>query len=253
MTIDNKQIMEYEKYLINILGYSKNTAHVYLFYIQKLLACNNDYKNFMNNNIQHSNNTKRVALSAMKNWYKYTKNNCYDEIVLPKKDKVIKDYITFEEYNVLINAYCRNKIKILIVMFLFQTGVRSSELLSIKIIDINEQKIIINGKGKKQRIIYISSKLKDCIEDHIKIKDLKSDDNLFDFDYRNLYKHISSMGALINKKISPHMFRRGFATYCMNKNIGIYEISLMLGHENINTTMCYLRNEEKIEVMKNLF
>lgn len=247
------QLNEYRDFLIKVLGYSQKTAITYLFYVKKLTEYNMNYKVMLNSFGDQTNNTKRVILSAVKNFYQYTKNNLCNEIVLPKKDRKIKDYITFEEYRKLLDFYYDSDLKKIIFRILFETGIRSSEFLSIRVSDIEDQKIIINGKGKKQRIVYTSIDLCKFIHQYIIDNKLKSDDYILNFGYRNLYKHIQTSGSTIDKNLSPHMFRRGFATYCMEKDIGIYEICLMMGHENINTTKTYLRNENKIEVMKNIF
>lgn len=252
-----ESLLEYKNYLTNILGYSNKTIATYLFYVQKLLYYKSNYLILMNSYLTKTNNTKRVMLSAIKNYYKFKDNETRNKIVLPKKEKNVKDHISFDEYNKLLNILLAKPKKyfqkILIIKILFETGIRSSELLGIKVEHINEQKIIINGKNKKQRIIYVSLNLLNLINDYIFLKKLSPWNFLFDFNYRNLHKHINYLGNLINKKLTPHMFRRGFATYCLDKNIGIYEISLMMGHENINTTKTYLRNEYKIEIMKSIF
>lgn len=251
--ITNKELQKYYNFLINIKGFSYRTASVYIFYINKLNNLNNDYIALMNNYNGLKNNTKRVILSAIKNYYKYINDINMNEIILPKKDIVIKDYITFDEYKKLLDIYQNKFSKILIIKLLFETGIRSSELIAIKVKDINNQKVVINGKGNKQRIIWISTKLAYFIEQYIEEKKLDENVSLFNFEYRNLYKHVKKFGNKINKDLTPHMFRRGFATYCIDANVGIYEISLMMGHEDINTTKTYLRNERKIEIMKFLF
>lgn len=250
-------IFQFTEYLTNIKCYSNNTILIYKKYINELNRYDNDYRKLLKKYASTSNNTKRVILSAIKLYYQYIDDKRYKDIELPKKEKKVLDYITYQEYNEIIN-YLENKKtpkldNILIVKFLYETGIRSSELLNIKRKDINDNQIIIHGKGNKQRIIYVSDKLLKLINKYIKIKKIQDNQKLFNFKYKCLYKKIRLMGKVIDKKITPHMFRRGFATYCIDNNIGIYEVSLMLGHENINTTKTYLRNDYKISIMKNIF
>lgn len=248
-------LCEFKKYLSNVKCYSKTTIKTYMKYIDKLEENNYDYKVMLNLHRDNSNNTKRVMLSAIKAFYKFTKDDRFYEIELPKKEKKVLDYLSYKEYQLIIKHLHRkptkNFSKIIITKLLFETGIRSSELLNIEIKNIDENKIKILGKNNKERIVYISHSFKEIISSYIKTR--KGQKYLFNFSYKYLHKVIGSFQKVINKKLTPHMFRRGFATYCIDNNIGIYELSLMMGHDNINTTRTYLRNEHRIELMKNIF
>ena len=76
---------------------------------------------------------------------------------------------------------------------------------------------------------------------------------MFPIGYKALYKRIRNLSKKVDKILSPHMFRRGFATYCAERNIGIYQISLMMGHENINTTKNYIKCTYSEEMMSAIF
>lgn len=238
--------MKYYNYLFSLKGYSKLTCNLYLKYAKELKHFNNDYFVLLNKYKNTSNNTKRVIISAIKNYYEFIKDERINELKLPKKDTKIQEYVTYDEYLKIIDFYksknTLNNLKTLIMIrLLFETGIRSSELLNIKVCDIKFKQIIINGKNKKQRIIYLSDSLFDLI-----LKKIELDKNiiLFNFSYKNLYKKISKIGyKILNKKISPHMFRRGFATYCSLNNIDIFDICMLMGHENINTTKMYIKKE----------
>lgn len=253
--MDTNRLKEFKNYIINIKGYSHRTYITYFFYLDKLNKLDNNYEELLNRHANVSNNTKRVILSSIKTYFHFINDERWKQIELPKKDRKVKDYISVDEYKKILDyLYTRNKInlsKIVLVRLLFETGIRSCELLSIKINNIKDNHIKIYGKNKKERVVYFSNNLKSEINQLILKDNLV--DNLFNFQYKNLNKKIKILGNKINKKLTPHMFRRGFATYCIDKNIGIYEISLMMGHENINTTKLYLRNEHRIEIMKNIF
>lgn len=248
-------LADFQSYLNNVKCYSKTTIKTYMKYIEKLSENNFDYKILLNLRKDNSNNTKRVMLSAIKAFYKYHKDERYYEIELPKKEKKVPDYLTYKEYKMIIEYLYKKPVKniskIIITKLLFETGIRSCELLNIEIKNIDEDKIKILGKNNKERIVYISHSFKEIISSYIEEK--KDEKYLFNFSYKYLHKVIGSFKKIINKKLTPHMFRRGFATYCIDNNIGIYELSLMMGHDNINTTRTYLRNEHRIELMKNIF
>lgn len=248
-------LSDFKKYLCNVKCYSKTTIKTYMKYIDRLCQNNFDYKIMLNLHKDNSNNTKRVMLSAIKVYYKYAKDDRFYEIELPKKEKRVLDYLTFKEYKLIIEYLYRKPVKnitkIIITKLLFETGIRSCELLNIEIKNIDQDKIKIFGKNSKERIVYISHSFEKIINSYIQSR--INQKYLFNFSYKYLHKVIGSFEKIINKKLTPHMFRRGFATYCIDKNIGIYELSLMMGHDNINTTRTYLRNEHRIELMKNIF
>lgn len=209
-------------------------------------------KNYKNTSV----NTKRIILSAIKCYLKYIKDERYKEIELPKKEEKVTNYITYDEYRKMLEHLeknsKRNIKKILLIKLLFETGLRSYEILNIKKENIDNEKIRIFGKGKKERLVFFSNSLNVYLQHFL--NNMNENDNLFNFQYKNLYKLTKELGKkVINKNISPHMFRRGFATHCINLNIGIYEISIMMGHKNINTTRGYIRSESKIMLMKDIF
>ncbi|WP_412032036.1 tyrosine-type recombinase/integrase [Malacoplasma muris] len=248
-----------DKYLIwlhSVKGYSILTCNVYYKYAKLLNESNMDYNIALSKFPNISNNTKRVILSAIKKFYYYKQDKRYTEIVLPKKNKIVCDYLSIDEYQKILNYVLNKKrvnwLKILMIRLLFETGIRSSELLSINSLDIKDNKIIIKGKNNKERLVYLSPSLTKILNNVI--SKTNGSTKIFHFGYKSLYKKIKLLGnKVLNKNLTPHMFRRGFATHCISNNIGIYELSLMMGHDNINTTKLYLRNDDKISVMQTLF
>jgi integrase/recombinase XerD len=74
---------------------------------------------------------------------------------------------------------------------------------------------------------------------------------VFNFGYKNLYQKIGSLDK--NKKITPHMLRRGFASYCNEKSIPLYDISISMGHSDINTTASYINKTSGDIDLSNIF
>lgn len=170
-----------------------------------------------------------------------------------------------------------------IIDILLSTGCRVSELVGIKISEIDRDKLIVHGKGEKDRLVYLNAKAVISTERYLAER---SDSNpyLFPGGYNNLsgkdlwkkyrkaggdwYKdsalvtpgtHISQ-GAVeqLMKKLKkraglecdayPHKFRRTCATMALKRGMPIEQVSKMLGHENIATTQIYLDlNEEELE------
>lgn len=137
---------------------------------------------------------------------------------------------------------------------LYATGVRESELISLKIEDINSiaEFITVTGKGNKQRIIPIGKYAVEAIKNY---KQNGRDLLLKDISERTLFlnpygKSMSRMGvwkiirkyalqAGINKSVSPHVFRHSCATHMLEGGAGIVAVQEMLGHVDISTTQIY--------------
>lgn len=241
--------MKYTEYLEKIKGFSFKTIEVYDKYAVMLEKHNLDYKTMLLNLPNYSQNTKRLIISSIISYYKFLNDERWKELTLPKKEVLVRDYVSFQEYKMFlddINTQTKTgQSKRLILRLLFETGIRSDELLKIKVSDIVGNEIKIYGKGRRQRIVKVSEWLNEELNSYIKHKDGR----IFNFQYKNLYSKIRAIGR--DKKITPHMFRRGYAKYCFDNGISIYDISLSMGHSSIETTSRYIsRNSKDVEIHK---
>ena len=241
--------MTYKEYLEKIKNYSFKTIEIYLKYAATLERYGLDYRSMLIRESTISINTRRLMLSAIKNYYKFLKDPRQNEIELPRKEVVVKEYITFDEYKGYLDKInWKTKTgfqKRIIIRLLFETGLRSAELLNLKKKNIRGNELHIFGKGRRQRKVKISDWLLDELSRYLKT----SEEILFPFGYKNLYNKISILDK--KRKISPHMFRRGYAKHCYEKGINIYDISLSMGHSSIETTVGYIkRNSQDLEIYK---
>lgn len=241
--------MKYTEYLEKIKGFSFKTVEIYGRYAQELEFFDRDYRALLLSKPDYSQSTRRLIASAIISYYKFLKDVRWKEIELPKKEIIVKDYITYEEYkNFLLEINQRTKTglqKRLVIRLLFETGIRSEELLHIQKEDIQGNQIKIYGKGKRQRIVKVSEWLMDEINLYSKNKNGR----IFSFQYKNLYTKVQSLSQ--DKKITPHMFRRGYAKHCHDKGVSIYDISLSMGHSSIETTAAYIkRASDDVEIFK---
>lgn len=140
----------------------------------------------------------------------------------------------------------------LILELLFATGMRISELCSLKIeqIDLTEYIIKIYGKGSKERLIqicnknvqvllnkYIKERMQDSsINDYLLINRLHN--RLSEQSVRNMITNYAKQAG-IPLHITPHMFRHSFATLLLEEDVDIRYIQQMLGHSSITTTQIY--------------
>jgi len=138
---------------------------------------------------------------------------------------------------------------------LFSTGMRISELINLKIKQIDKQgRIFVLGKGKKERFVYLTPRAKGHLEAYL---NTRNDDSLFAFiPYRGLnaadrnrkispvylQNTIKKYRELldINLPISAHSLRHGFATYLAEAGANPAAIQVLLGHESLETTTRYV-------------
>jgi len=140
---------------------------------------------------------------------------------------------------------------IAIIELLFSTGIRISELCNIKNneIDLKEKSLKINGKGSKERIIYLGnenvikilinySNTNDQHKNQTYFFTNKFNDRLSEQSVRFLLKKIE-LDLKLPVHITPHMFRHTFATTLLEKDVDIRYIQNILGHSSISTTQIY--------------
>lgn len=143
-----------------------------------------------------------------------------------------------------------------LVMFelLYSSGLRVSELISIKIEDINFEAgfIRILGKGSKERIVPVNIRAMESIKKYIglqraRILDKKTSPYLFvtrrgvPMSRQRLWQTIKKMGRRIGLELSPHTMRHSFATHLLEGGADLRSLQKMLGHSDISTTQIYTK------------
>lgn len=178
--------------------------------------------------------------------------------VLPRTvpNAIIETFLRtmYKEKNLAQTTYKYKSIlrDIAVIELLFATGVRVSELCSLTIsqIDFTTYKIIINGKGSKERILQIGNEdVKEILSEYYAA--FKTDISKTGWFFINrLHKRYSEESvrnmivkyldlAAIDMHITPHMFRHSFATLLLESDVDIRYIQRMLGHSSIKTTEIY--------------
>lgn len=155
---------------------------------------------------------------------------------------------------------------IAVIELLFATGMRISELCSLKPtdIDMKSHNILIYGKGARERILQIENP--DVISAMTLYQDTFKEDiatcgyffvnrlgrKLSDQSVRFMIKHYSELSQ-IDQHITPHMFRHSFATLLLEQDVDIRYIQKMLGHSSISTTEIYthVSNTKQKDILSN--
>lgn len=294
MTWDEK-IKDFENFLRFERNFSDNTLDAYLRDVRKL----RDFAEFdMNDtgplvityeNIQEflfhiskkkfSERTQARWISSIKAFFKYLvedearEDNPATLLEGPKLGLYLPDTLSFDDVNRIIKAINistdlgrRNHCMIEV---LYGCGLRVSELIDLKMSNINfkESYLKVEGKGDKARFVPLAAYTAELIKQYIKEIRSKYKINKKCEDILFLNSRGSSMSRVIvfiiikeltekagiNKKISPHTFRHSFATHLLQNGADLRYIQEMLGHSSITTTEIYthLKNEELRDVILN--
>lgn len=182
--------------------------------------------------------------------------------------RIIKySYIEQKKFNPRSKAYIETTRDICVIELLFSTGIRVSELCNIcpSEIDLKNNKLVINGKGNKQRLIPLCEKnllkilkeythlYRDTLHHSISFflnRDLRP---LSDQSVRRIIKKYSLIAG-VTENITPHMFRHTIATMLLENGVDIRNIQILLGHSSLSVTEIYthvsLSSQREILVKK---
>lgn len=282
------RIEEFNNYLLIDKHYSKNTIESYKKDLIKLYEylkitnieniSKNDIKLYIKYLRDNNMNERSIArnISALKSFYKYlmiekvVKENPMESIVSPKIGKKLPKFLSEDDINILLDikltdhfAY-RNKA---MLELLYATGLRVSELINLKVYDINLEEAIVKtmGKGSKERIIPIGDYALNALKVYItqyRSSLLKKDLNDYLF-LNNHGKPMTRQGFFkiirklaieqgIKKDFSPHTLRHSFATHLLKHGADLRIIQELLGHSDVSTTQIYthISNEQLDETFK---
>ncbi len=270
-----KYLSEYLEYLKYQKNYSDETIHSYSIDIEEFL----DYINSECINIcevgydvvkawlihldekKNKSTTVSRKISSLRGFYKYLINNKvidsnpFSLVSLPKKERHLPRFFYYNELEEMfqvpkLNTALGQRDRLLLEM-LYATGVRVSELVNIKVSDINGEEIKVLGKGNKERIVefgdYAESILELYLNEGYKSLNVKKSEYLFlnsrggkltTRGVRYILDNIINK-TTIDKKISPHMLRHTFATHLLNEGCDLLTVQELLGHESLTATSIY--------------
>ncbi|MDM1556569.1 site-specific tyrosine recombinase XerD [Chryseobacterium indologenes] len=292
MTWDEK-IKDFEIFLRFERNFSDNTLDAYVRDIKKLKDyAEEDLANIGPDSIDYENLQEYIFnlskqkfsersqarwISSIKAFFKFLLEDEYREdnpaalLEGPKLGLYLPDTLSLPDINKIIAAIEVNtdlgKRNQCIIEVLYGCGLRVSELIDLKISNINfkEQYIKVNGKGNKTRFVPLADYTAELLESYIKEVRSKGKINKKYEDTLFLNSRGTSMSRVIvfliikeltdkagvNKKISPHTFRHSFATHLLQNGADLRYIQEMLGHSSITTTEIYthLKTEELRDVI----
>jgi len=177
-------------------------------------------------------------------WEKITK-------IIPTHQKKFFDTISIEELELLkqtrieknFTIYQRNS---LILDLLFYSGIRVNELINLKHSDFRHDSITILGKGNKVRYVFVTPQIVIKFEpNNPDYFFLNSRNKPLKAEYIRNMINLRTKQAGIKKRITPHTFRRSFATLLNSRRCNLTTIQKLLGHSHITTTASYIHNDHQ--------
>lgn len=275
-------LVEFKNYLKLEKNASRHTIEAYLNDIGKLISfiqLQFDSINFVSIEKKHieefitylienfalQESTQSRILSGLNSYFSfliyqnYIENNPMELIEMPKIRRKLPDTLSFDEIESMLEKIdlsteqgTRDRA---IIEVLYSCGLRVSELLNLKIseVQLDIQLIKVVGKGNKERIVPIGSiaikYLRHYFDGYRKLKkiDIRFKDNLFlnlrgtPLSRISVFTMIKKLAneVGIRKSISPHTFRHSFATHLVEGGADLRAVQEMLGHVSITTTEIY--------------
>ena len=236
-----------EQELLNLRTFEYKDARNYLSYL-------------------YSNNLKRTTvsrkISTLRTFYEFwmtqdtSVNNPFIQLVHPKKEQYLPQFFYEEEMEALFNTVSNDAKKGLrdrvVIELLYATGIRVSELVNIKVMDLdmNLPGVKVLGKGNKERFVPFGEFCRQSIEQYLeKFKPLKvkshpylivnmKGDPITERGIRYLLNDVVKRTAGVTE-IHPHKLRHTFATHLLNQGADLRTVQSLLGHVNLSTTGKY--------------
>jgi len=252
-------LLEKTRRVLFLRNYSPKTRKAYLSYIK-------DYITFSENNPLHnqqeiiedyllsrvkrqqSPQTINLALNAIKFFYSNVLNS--PQIInlkFAKRSKKLPIVLSRNEVNKIALATDNPKYR-LIILLAYACGLRISEVVSIKVCDLNIDELTLhvkNGKGNKDRITVLPKKLENDLKNLI--AGMSTNEFIFRSNrggkltttsIQKVFKN-SLLKTGIQKMATFHSLRHSFATHLLENGVDIRYVQTLLGHANIRTTQLY--------------
>ncbi len=274
MDIESGHLAEYLDHLVHIKRFSKHTVKAYrqdiqqyisYFKVEGLDVTKENIRDFVAAIFMRTKNKATITrkIYALKSFYGYlvkhgkTEKNYFDVISVPKPDRKLPGILTENEMLAFLDGLPETTFKQMrdkaAFEFLYATGLRISELVGLRLPDINfaEGLVRVLGKGKKERIVPFHDGAGDVLKKYLDVARetfkrpvdavfLSSNgkqitDRAIEINLQKAYFDVT----LSSKRVYPHLFRHSFATHLLQRGADLRVIQELLGHASLSTTEKY--------------
>ena len=270
---EDSNLRSFLNYLLVDKGLSNNTAKAYKADISSFFQWldNEDlkYKNLQEDHINQyisflfqrkmrSSSVNR-KISSIKSFYiflvkrNFVKNSPLNDLVTPKQEKYLPESMSEAEVDKLLNSpdvsnKIENRDKAMIEM-LYATGMRISELVNLKITDVDMKRCVVKvfGKGSKERLVPFGETALDSLRSYLNEREQSSSKEIFLSNRGKKMTRVAFWQRVkiylirenLKNSISPHTLRHAFATHLLNRGADLRSVQLLLGHSDLSTTQIY--------------
>ena len=270
---EDSNLRSFLNYLLVDKGLSNNTVKAYEADISSFFQWldNEDlkYKNLQEDHINQyisflfqrkmrSSSVNR-KISSIKSFYiflvkrNFLKNSPLNDLVTPKQEKYLPESISEAEVDKLLNSpdvanKIENRDKAMIEM-LYATGMRISELVNLKITDVDMKRCVVKvfGKGSKERLVPFGETALDSLKSYLNDREQSSSKEIFLSNRGKKMTRVAFWQRVkiylirenLKNSISPHTLRHAFATHLLNRGADLRSVQLLLGHSDLSTTQIY--------------
>lgn len=198
-------------------------------------------------------------VSALRGFYKFLmlekiiSSNPTTNLDTPKPSRPLPKFLSIEEIELLISSAGDIKTSVRLramIELLYASGLRVSELCELPMTAILGDKLLIHGKGAKERLVPMHQSAIDALNKWLKIRD-DSNESKYVFPTNSKSGHITrdgffkilkkcaALSGISPARVSPHILRHSFASHLLSGGANLRAIQTMLGHEDISTTQIY--------------
>lgn len=255
---DNESNLKKLSEELRLRKYSPKTERAYIHIISNFLKKTCTPRDFLLTKTDKSRSLMRTTYFALKFFYENVLSQQFSEkIPLAKNSTNLPTVLNKEEVERMMNSTVNLKHRF-ILLCLYYTGIRVSELVNLKWEDIDMHRDIIHlktTKGSKERLIFLHPKVKAFTANFSMTTGYVFTVNGKKYSQRSIQALVRTVKfrAGINKRVTPHTLRHSFATHLLEGGADIRSIQELLGHANLATTQVYTHVANKdIKKLANL-
>jgi len=222
-----------------------------------LTATYPDIQDYLSHLNEKPSSVARKA-SSLRSFYKFLmlekiiKSNPTTNLELPKRGRALPKYLSPQEIELLISSAgdVKNSVRLrCMIELLYASGLRVSELCELPISANLGDKLLIHGKGAKERLVPMHEGAQNALHQWLNIRDETNSKYIFPSKAKSghitrdgffkILKKCAVLAGIEPDRVSPHVLRHSFASHLLAGGANLRIIQTMLGHEDISTTQIY--------------